>query len=389
MDVLHSIAEKLHDEVKDKFTADIKARNLPVPGADEPFWRITHEGRLLFQVLISEEINPFYLRNTVKYPKDRRKEVDGKVIVGFESRDYIEPFLDYLGCAGPSFEEKFRAFLNKTNFSEEVKDFQLTRLNQGRRLSRRETSKPQENSDLIIKLNAARLSLLYAPFLVGKSFWFYFYGYDKFKGAFGPDTTNTWPLVKLLMRFKRLENDDDFSVEIDNTDDPDFHDYAGKTDFATSRDDVLVLNCRTYPSISRQLNIKIHIGSAEGEIFLGQYLNYEGDGRIISGNLVVQKIPEGLENPQPLVHHIPDLAPGDTYRQDIDGVDWGIVQYLHDKKRNFRRTPLSAGHTLDRFRNWLAYRNRLEQNPPAPPSGRAARPRGSFLEKLLSLFSRR
>ncbi|MEO3404890.1 hypothetical protein AAFN85_13375 [Mucilaginibacter sp. CAU 1740] len=349
MELLLSIAQHMHDLVRERFTKDIIARELSVPTSENKFWNIKFEDQLLFHLLIGD-FEPVFLRDKVKYKSDRRFTVQNKTVLNFALPENLAAYLRYLEIPGADLPELFDNFLN--TLDKDDKEFQLRFLNQDGSL-RKSKSKPLADIEQLLEDKARLLSRLYSPRLLGEKFWFYFYGYEKFKGI--QDVSKTWPLVKLLFTFVEMSGID-MAVSIDNTSDTEHHDYVGKTDFLTSREEVLVINCRTYPDFFRQLNIKIHIGTCDGNIFLGQYMNYESEGRIISGSVLMQKITKSEVLLTPKVHHIPKLKPDEKmFSEDFEGIDKNILQYLHDKKLNFRRTSLRAGHNLATLEKWLKH----------------------------------
>ncbi|MGF1923717.1 MAG: hypothetical protein ACQUHE_06030 [Bacteroidia bacterium] len=348
MELLLSVAEHLYLSVKNKFEEDIKSLNLTIPKSENNFWNIKHGEVILFHNLIGE-FDPCFLRDKVKYKSERRYILQSKKIINFGNDEHLFSYLTYLEFEGDDINTAFNNFLD--SLDEADKGFQLSYLN------KKDVTKkiriPLDDIEQLLEDKAKLLSRLYSPRLLGEKFWFFFYGYEKFKGV-GQDE-ETWPLVKLLFKFPENYGIE-LKVEIDNTFDDEHHDYVGKTDFKTSREEVLVINCRTYPDFFRQLNIKIHIGTGDGGIFLGQYMNYESEGRIISGSILLQRITDENSDLTPKVHHIPKLTGEQAYyTTDLEGIDKSIIQYLHNKKINFRRTSLRAGHNLHTLERWLKH----------------------------------
>jgi hypothetical protein len=354
MQILLSIAQELYERVYKQFSVDIENKGLKPPRDITKFWNIEYNNASLFRQAVGD-FNPMYLRTKTQFLSKKEGEVRGKpiIVINDSSLNYLDAYVGYKG----DIEEMFNAFLESIN--KEDCDFQK------RFLNKKEIPKaePREDIDDLIADGAKLMYKIHARHLIGQKFWFFFYGYDKFKGLY--DENDTWPLVKLLLKFIEIPNSDSIiKVEIDNTDDPEHHDYVGQTDFFTfPRTEILVINCHTYPEYSRQLNIKVHIGSGDGDIFLGQYLNYESEGRIISGSVLMQKIVDENIDLEPRVYHVNKLKNNERYTEGIGDVDKNILQYMSNKKSNFRRTSLRAGHTLATLERWLNYheiRNKKE-----------------------------
>ncbi|PSR55788.1 hypothetical protein AHMF7605_20940 [Adhaeribacter arboris] len=356
MELLVSVASKLYDQVKAKFEKDIKQRtsklsNNKLPDTEEAIWNYPNNTQSLFRELIGD-FEPLYLRNKVKYKTERRYKKSGEALLNFSRPDKLTAFLIYLDYQGEDLKDKLNAFLETVDSKERL--FHHTHLNQSRPTIKAE--KPREDVEFYLEQTAKLLSKRYTPRLLGKRFWLYFYGYDKF--IYGNDdlpdaAEDKWSLVKVEFAFTDMSGFD-LKVTLTNTGAIEHYNYVGKTDFLTSSEQVLVINCRTEPDLTRQLNIKLHIGTGNGDIFIGQYLNYETEGRIISGSLLLQKIPDAESDIQPKIYRVPNLLPGiKFYTEDFEGVDKNILQYLHDERLNYRRTSIKAGHTLRSLEKWL------------------------------------
>lgn len=349
MRLLLSIFRVLYKELETKLMQDLATQKLggSLIAGSKRFWEFEatpSQNFFLKQLKTTPSVlSATYLRKLA----DKQSKADANTFVTVGKTDaYIGLFLTYLCYEGQTVGEQVEAFLASLP-AKGVAPVDIMLQRRPRATKSKKGALPELSAPMNTPL---RILAEKAPLLENTNFWFFFYGYDLFQGLGNRD--GHWPLVKLLLTFTG-SNGLDIGVKITNTGDPEHHHYIGKTDFEHSSDSVLVINCRTDPGYTRQLNIKLHIGTARGNIFLGQYLNYESDGRIISGNIIVQRIPDGIPL-TPTVHRIPPLT-GDNkiYTADYEGVDKSIIQYLHNKKINFRRNPLRAGHELHSLAEWL------------------------------------
>lgn len=356
MELLVSVAQKLCDLVKAKFEEDIKDRRIPLSKLkfESAFWNVTYKHQSLFRSLIGD-FEPLYLRDKIKYKKDRHYLVSEHLVLKFGEEEYLKAFLNYLGYQDEELSNQFDSFLEEVDPEERL--FQQKYLNTPAHLKSEKTRLTKEGGiGELAENNAKLMSRRYAPRLSGAKFWMFFYGYDKLKGV-PIREKGVWPLVKLLLTFTEMSGYN-IKVDIRNNGDPEHFDYSGQTDFLTSSEQVLVINCRTNPDFTRQLNIKINIGNANGSMMLGQFCNYENDGRIISGNILLQRITGGNIELKPKVHMVPKLLPGEKmYKEDFEEIDKSILQYLHNKDMNIMRTSIRAGHSLESLENWLKVHN--------------------------------
>ncbi|WP_375447219.1 hypothetical protein [uncultured Fibrella sp.] len=134
------------------------------------------------------------------------------------------------------------------------------------------------------------------------NWYLYFYGYETLHEQVNRE--KSWPLVRLRLQFRTLIGQKDLSVTITNTENRKHYHYRGRTDVEVSTNKVLVINLRTTERTpTRQLNIKLLIDGAWGNLFVGQYSNYEADtSRIISGDLILEQAKE--VNPVPYTFDI-------------------------------------------------------------------------------------
>lgn len=355
MYLVKSAINSLYNAVKNKFLEQVFSQTGKKDYGEKPLWEEKDiSGEQFFRLFITEdpEIKPEYLSGLAnnfrhKKPKPISLKKDGETY----STEYItcadnalDAYLSFLRYSYGSLEKRLSKFL-----SQNLNDIDQELQNQIRQNPAKSDS---VNKTKLLDYRKKISSLMYASILENTEWWFYFYGYDKHR-IIEPNQ-DKWSLVKLLLRFNKV-NDDALSVEIINTDTPEHYSYEGEVDFLGSKTEIIVINLRTVPFLARQLNIKLNVGSGDGEIFLGQYLNYESDNHIISGTVVLERIDtDEINNPEPAVHSIPIK---DKYTEDIDGISRYILQYLHDKKQNFRRTPNRAGHNLEGLRKWLETRD--------------------------------
>ncbi|GAB4002079.1 hypothetical protein GCM10028807_59900 [Spirosoma daeguense] len=374
--LLSPLAERLLRVVRTKFEDEIRSRDIPLPDDEDKFWSVIdpESEEQLFNVLIGNGIKCSTLyKKFYTLPKHLLSEesVEGKKVdyYGYVFRDTtLVAFMNFLGYPGSNIVEQFRYLavmkLDNEKDSEKIKEFEIEvqfKKLWGNVLSQMRRTRPPVREDIedLINSKADLLRKTYAPLLCNTDWWLYFYGYDKLDLKKNRDS---WPLIKLLFRFGEVE-EDEIVVTIENTDNPEHYDYRGSTDFRSSQYELLVFNFTTDPHFTRQLNMKIHVGIGEGTLFLGQYLNYENDGNIISGTLVLgsaASVP--LSQRKPKVHWIPKLTSDVRYTKAHDGVNESILQYLNDKDKNFRRTPLRAGHSLQGLQDWLDARYESEKS---------------------------
>jgi hypothetical protein len=209
--------------------------------------------------------NSYYVTNNYE-----PKEFDYKVILGIFCIlfDYKKESLD---------RNRFLQHLIK-KIDIELNCDRFKRLEQIRILQKFIERKPESNiAKTLVKTS------IYNRFKNTK--WFlYFYGYTKVGHSTDP---NFWKLVRLTLEFDKTLSGGNLGIIIDNTADEDHRNYLGKTNFQNSTDKVLVMNFRTEEK-ERDLNIKFNVSNLEGNIFEGQYLNYEPKpGRIISGTILM------------------------------------------------------------------------------------------------------
>lgn len=359
MRLVQNIFEVLYDELLTKFIKDTISQGEINPHNKDslPFWRFEVNKKPLFLTLLKAEkfMTSSYLRK-LKYAANLGEAGKMFVTVGRDNL-FIETYLKYLKYGDGDAEKRMHAFLDTlVNKGISPADIELQKKHIGLgnvRFSKR-TPVYEHTPHIPSMSSPLKLFKAKAPFLENSNFWFFFYGYDLFQGTALKD--GKWPLIRLLLTFKHSDGLD-IVVTLTNTGDSEHHNYIGKTEFDNSSDSVLVITCRTDPGSDRLLTIMLHVGNATGSIFLGQYLHYQGDGRIISGNLVVQRIPKG-RIPKPKVIRVPELTgENKVYKSSYQGVDKSILQYLHNKKINFRRNPLRVGHDLPSLAGWLATYN--------------------------------
>lgn len=308
----------------------------------------------------------FYLKSVELNPK--------MVLIGEINDDILHCALKYLDQAGPAISGDEKTLLQLLNeFAKKNATQIANQLNQQKQISYNffesqfeklnneveffeanslHTNK-SEDTNLAYKikdnLKSDHLINLASEILLGKKYWFFFYSYDNYK-----DKSETWKLRKLLIEFTEVV-DSEILVRINHIADKKFQDYLGKTNLSSSSDDVVVIDCQTFSKLKdRHLDIMVQLN--DGELLFGQYLNYRKDGRIVSGSLLLQKIPAEQTNLTPETHLIPRLL-GDLnrYTEDVEGIDKSIIQYFHDENLNFRQISLRAGNDLNTLKEWLDY----------------------------------
>lgn len=354
------VGEEILKAAKNKFYIEAKElskRPLDINKAD-PFWRAEdkNDGESLFTKLIAKgkNLSPVYLNNQIFYKgrSDNSGKTEHYVPI---KNDYLIAFLEYLELLEGTLEERVIQFCRDKSIDSKIIEYQEVLLSEKEKI--RSSENEYISFDNIKKIKELRKDLGKLMFksseLPNTKWWFYLHGYTRHKLI--REAKNTWPLVKLILIIEDINQDGDIIVRLENTG-IEHYDYIGSIDFFES--EILVMNLNTVPYLGRQLNVKVHVGTGEGELCFGQYMNFESDDHVISGSLILQKINERKDlNPQAAVHDIPFLEKDKKeYEEDHSGVSRFILQYLHDKNKNFRRTPLRVGHSLKDLRKWLMTR---------------------------------
>lgn len=357
------VEEKFFPLVKESYELPPKRRKIKEESDNHRFWDAKNKntGNFFYKEHIDKESNPSYLYKLLDYLSHNGSlhsylNLD-YVAIG---ENYLHAFLDFLEIDGEDLEDKLLSFCEELgDESKEDKANQSLLPQSKAKNTKLEDDIPLQDSIRIAELRTELTRLMYKHTqLFNTKWWFYLYGYDKHR--LKSEKANTWTLVKLVMSIGELDETGNVEIRIDNTG-VEHYDYVGGIDFQGSRTEVLVINLFTMPYLGRQLNIKLHVGNGEGDLFLGQYLNYESDNHIISGSVVLQKINQRKTiNPEPAVYKIKNLEKGEQYEEDIEGVSRFILQYLQNKKQNFRRTPLRVAHSLLGLKSWL--KTRREEN---------------------------
>lgn len=358
------VEEKFFPLVKDNYELPPKRRKIKDESDNHRFWDAKNKdtGVFFYKELIDKESNPSYLYKLLDYiPYNGSLHTYLNLQYVAIGENYLYAFLNFLEIDGEDLEDKLMSFCDELGDDRREDKANQSLLPQSKaKNTKLEDDIPLNDSIRIAELRTELTRLMYKHTqLFNTKWWFYLYGYDKHR--LKSEKENTWTLVKLVMSIGEIDETGNVEIRIDNTG-VEHYDYVGVIDFQGSRTEVLVINLSTMPYLGRQLNIKIHVGNCEGDLFLGQYLNYESDNHIISGSVVLQRINQKkVFNPEPAVYKIENLENGEQYEKDTDGVSRFILQYLHDKKQNFHRTPLRVAHSLLGLKTWLETR-REEDN---------------------------
>ncbi len=379
MNILLPIVQKIHKAVKDKYYDDISELTPKSLKKDTelPIWEAKDEnGEVLFYRIIAgnnKYLKPSYSTAIAVHGHTNKKihVTQSGLEYTFFNEDNLMSFLQYLGFRCEVAEEGLFEFCSNPHYGVTLEEIRHQKLiPTGRKSEKFDSllfndyavsvsddfkSYPKKLKQIAQLRNELGRLMFTSANLENTQWWLYLHGYQRHK--IEVDKINTWPLVKLVLTFGEINQEGDLFVKLDNTG-IEHYDYIGTVDFQSSRTEILVINLNTIPYYGRQLNLKIHIGTGEGNIFLGQYLNYESDNHIISGTIVLERIKNEIE-PEPKVYYIDNLNECESeYLNDVEDISCYILEYLHDRVKNFRRTPLRSGHDLHGLKKWLDTRKK-------------------------------
>jgi len=284
-------------------------------------------------MLNNQTVGTTYFQTPHRYFKEGDEHIfDGKV---------LSIYLSFLGYKDESPVQQIKIFIdeNEDILSPEIVSNQKILLN----LSPDTIVRPKEKAEPDISKWKTNLN--------NTTWYLYFYGY---KHDSEPLDEEEWNIIKLVLKFgKKSKKTENLSVEIKNTPTINHHSYLGKTDFLMSGQKVLIMNLRTVDEHYRHLHIKIHVNNeANGDLFLGQYLNYGHDrDQIWSGSLILEKF-KG-RHPFPFVYNFKKGV-----CEEIDEISH-LVDFFSDKAMNYRKTTRQV-HSQKDFEVWK--KNREDSN---------------------------
>jgi hypothetical protein len=339
--VYKNVFDEIHNRVYRLYKEYLNSIGVYEELEDSPFWKYELDsGESALCAAVGEKVSPTYFIVAKVREKFRKNGVDQQI--ANLATTSISPFLKYIGYTHLTFEMRFEEFLKDL---QQQKTLPKSEILEQRRYLYETLGKPNLKKSKIFSDNDRRKMV----FRFHESLWrFYFHGYKTSKD--GRHSRTEWMLVKLIMSFKAIRKNLDLGVEIENTIDTiasGIHDdFVGESYFDLSTNNVMVLNLRTKNSDSRQLNLKISIPS-EGILFLGQYSNYDEEGRIYSGSFLIEQV-FGEYREKPTVYEFPE-----TYSNiDVINEIFPIVRFFSDEKSNYRRTPRTISNP-ENFKRWV------------------------------------
>lgn len=173
--------------------------------------------------------------------------------------------------------------------------------------------------------------------------WLYFYGYEKGKRS----SKRPYSLVRLIFQIQERDPEDisKYQLYIQNTEKHKEHiDYVGSIDLAYSSESILVCNLRNIRG-NKQLHMKFNVDKTGNELYLGQYMNFEEGDEIISGSVLLHKIPEAdRETAKPISIHFND-------HKIREVVPSAIIRYFSNRGLSYRKTKAGV-YSLAELQKW-------------------------------------
>lgn len=153
-------------------------------------------------------------------------------------------------------------------------------------------------------------------------------------------------ILRKVLRIGRMLENGDLEIELIAQSDT-FSDYAGRISKSDSNEKILICRLSTKDIGAKLKTLMFHIDPrVKSKIYLGQYLEYDDNYSIMSGTLLISKIPDSNE--------ISLGSRSFVYgSEEMDKeVPPAIRQYFEDKNLNFTESPTGISTFYD-LTNWL------------------------------------
>ena len=319
-----NVFRALYKEIINKVRAKIQDPNKERL-SDNAIWHWKNEKNenLFKSMLIEERLIDSKDKFAINYLPKMLSSSKNKQIVTFGTEPYSSIFPKF--CGYRDIDEFIRSMVDQGKLDVQEKQDHYKR-------DKNNTFFPSTKS----------IEKLVDSYFINSHWWLYFYGYEKFKRK----NNKPYSLVRLVFSIKERNSIDRNKVDIyiqNTTHHAEHIDYTGYIDLEYCSEGILVCNLKTIRE-AKQLHLKFHLDKTGQELYLGQYLNYGEYNEIISGSVILHKIPEEEY----------EFAKPATFRfneKQILNVPEQIVKYFLDRDLNFRKTPTSI-FSLDKLKAW-------------------------------------